>query len=117
MFSGIESLWGYRRDVDLGCGGCAIGCNQCEPACNTGCSDCDSHPAGVYHGEVYEGEIYEGEIYEGEVYEGEVHYGDPYPSGEAILESPRQRFQPERTRKIFRSKPQVARGVPTPAKR
>ncbi|TWU25038.1 hypothetical protein Pla52o_13350 [Novipirellula galeiformis] len=108
VFSGVESLWGYRRGVDVGCGGCDIGCNSCAPACDSGCSDCDSHSTEIYHGETYHSETYS---------EGEYISGDSYQSGETIVESPAPSYQPQRTRKIFRSKPQVARGVPTPANR
>ncbi|WP_442505735.1 hypothetical protein SH528x_004538 [Novipirellula sp. SH528] len=100
VFSGVESLWGYRCGVDAGCdGGCDSGCDSgCEVGC--GCESCAS--------ESYPSEFHSG----GEYISGESHY-----PGETIVESEEPAYQPERTRKIFRSKPQVARGVPTPAKR
>ncbi len=101
VFSGVESLWGYRCGVEADCD------SGCDSGCEVGCG-CESCASQSYPDEFHSGEFHSG----GEYISGESHY-----PGETIVESEEPAYQPERTRKIFRSKPQVARGVPTPAKR
>ncbi|TWU33023.1 hypothetical protein [Novipirellula artificiosorum] len=87
VFSGIESLWGYRCGNDCSCSDMA-----CGGSCG-GCGGCDSCGSG----ETY---------ISGETYMS----GVPTPAGDPIVEGNvvEPPYQPARQRQIFRPKPQVA---------
>lgn len=99
VFSGVESLWGYRCGVDTSCGGGNCGGGGCDSGCGPDCGGCESCGEG------------DGEFY------GDHYSNDPVYSSDGIAEFPQPAYKPERTRKIFQPKSRTAnRTQPTPAR-
>ncbi|TWT76738.1 hypothetical protein CA13_72360 [Planctomycetes bacterium CA13] len=90
VFSGVESLWGYRCGDDCNSGQ-ACGSYACGRACG-GCDGCDSCVGETYIS------------------------GVPMPKSHIVVEGEvtEQPYQPSRQRKIFNPKPQVAAGRTSP---
>lgn len=130
ILSGFKSIWGYRCDPPpVGCAsaGCDnLGCRDgCEPACgcescDSGCSTCGSHPAGLQHFEGHGDVIMESVPMNAP---HEMHFEAPIQTQSGMSHEPRivrnpanvKPIQPQRSRQIFRARdPNAARGTTTP---
>ena len=108
VFSGFPSLWGYRYRSD-GCDGC--GSADCGGGCHATHSGCDSCDGGCAEclGMPMETEIHLPEVpkADGQV----IRIIEPTPAGKVIVSSPHDsRYQPHRSREIFRNRQEFAIG-------
>lgn len=98
VFDGFATLWGYRCDPPCdGCGSasCAGGCDAISSiACGgSSCGGCDTCGGG---GEVLH-----------------ITNAQPTPAKQIVEATPmHEEYHPQRTRKIFRARPDVASGPP-----
>ena len=101
VFEGFPSLWGYRSTplAGDGCGGGCLGVDAGCDSCDGGCDGC--------HGVMNDLHPMEAPQADGKV----MRIVEPTPAGKVIVSGPsNSRYQPHRSREIFRDRQEIAVG-------
>lgn len=132
VFSGVASMWGYRCGDcgcgDTGCGGCDASCGCETGTCDSGCDSCggceascgcdsgggcDASCGGCDSCGGVSGGMSGDVIYEPSM--PPPMSGQPTPANVIDVLPAETSYQPQRTRKIFRTRPALAEGPPRAA--
>ena len=107
ILSGFATLWGYRCD-DGSCD--AMGCDGCDGGCDSCCGDGEV----IHEGDVIieHGHHDHGHHDHGHHEDGHGHHDHGTPNEVEITPAEESSYQPRRNRQIFRSRPDVVRGLP-----
>lgn len=106
VFGGFPTLWGYRS-TPVGCDGCGVA--GCAGTCHEGLSGCDSCDSGCSgcQGEILNMDPMEVPHAGGQA----MRIVEPTPAGKVIVAQPSDsRYQPHRSRQIFRDRQNLASG-------